>query len=108
MKMEELRYGYLLPIGSVVKLKDNDQRVMITGVLQNSRAVPGRTFDYIAVPYPEGMHDSRLNLGFDRSDIEEVVFRGYEDGERNGFLLILEAASRAMEKQEKERQEEDR
>lgn len=103
--MKELKYDYLLPIGSIVKVKGNDQRVMITGVLQNGKAVPGRTFDYIAVPYPEGIHDSRLNIGFDHKDIEEVVFRGYEDDDRRAFLLILEAASRVMEKRKMDNEE---
>lgn len=95
--MTGLRYDYLLPIGSIVKVKDVEQRLMIIGVLQRGRSVPDKTFDYAAVPYPEGLHDNRLNIGFDHSNIEEVVFRGFEDRERRAFLGVLEALSRKME-----------
>lgn len=99
--MNSLRYDYLLPIGSVVKIKDVEQRVMIIGVLQRGRAIPDKTFDYAAVPYPEGLHAMRLNIGFDHSNIEEVVFRGFEDKERKAFLGVLEALARKMESEEK-------
>ncbi len=89
-----LRYDYLLPIGSIVKVKNIEQRMMIIGVLQIEKGAPEKSFDYAAVPYPEGLHDMRLNIGFNHSNIEEVVFRGYEDKERKAFLVVLEALSR--------------
>lgn len=95
--MVSFKYDYLLPIGSIVKVKDIEQRVMIIGILQKERANPDKTFDYAAVPYPEGLHDMRLNIGFNHSDIEEVIFRGFEDKERKAFLGVLEVLSRKME-----------
>lgn len=95
--MNSLKYDYLLPIGSIVKVKNIEQRVMIIGVLQKGKAISEKTFDYVAVPYPEGLHDMRLNIGFDHNNIEEVVFRGYEDKERKAFLVVLEALFRKME-----------
>ena len=67
--MSALKYEYLLPIGTVVKVKDVEQRLMIYGILQKGTTVPGRTFDYVAVPYPEGFLDARLNIGFDQENI---------------------------------------
>lgn len=95
--MEHLKYDYLLPIGSIVKVKNIEQRLMIIGVLQKRKTIPEKTFDYAAVPYPEGLHDMRMNIGFDHNNIEEVVFRGYEDKERKAFLAVLEALSRKMD-----------
>lgn len=95
--MNSLRYDYLLPIGSVVKVKDIEQRMMIVGVLQRGKAAPEKTFDYAAVPYPEGLHDIHLNIGFNHSNIEEIFFRGYEDKERKAFLVLLEMLSRKMD-----------
>ena len=89
--MRELKYDYLLPIGSIVKIKESTRKFMIIGVLQKGKAIPDKTFDYVAVPYPEGLHDYRLNIGFDQADIEDTVFKGYEDKERRGFLIMLEA-----------------
>ena len=96
--MDRIRYSYLLPIGSIVKVKGMEQRMMVYGVLQKGKATGDRVFDYIAVPYPEGIHDSRLSIGFNHSEVEEVVFRGYEDKDREAFLLILEAIARKAEK----------
>lgn len=97
-EMDQLRYSYLLPIGSIVKVKGMEQRMMIYGILQKGKATGTRVFDYIGVPYPEGVHDSRLSVGFDHGDVKEVVFRGYEDKDREAFLLILEAMARKAEK----------
>ena len=95
--MTDIRYDYLLPIGSIVKVANFDQKLMIYGVLQEGAAAPGHTFDYVAVPYPGGLYDMRLNIGFDHSDIEEIIFRGYEDQERKSFLIVLEAMARKYE-----------
>ncbi|MCD8361603.1 MAG: DUF4176 domain-containing protein [Lachnospiraceae bacterium] len=94
-----LKYEYLLPIGSVVKVKNVEQWQMVIGVLQRGAAIPERTFDYVAVPYPEGLYDMRLNIGFDHNDIEKVIFRGYEDNDRKAFLILLEAMSRKKERE---------
>lgn len=90
--MENLTYGYLLPIGSIIRVTEIEQKLMIIGVLQKAQSHPEYTFDYVAVPYPEGMHDPRLNYGINHADIEEVVFRGFENDERKAFLALLEAA----------------
>ncbi len=89
--MDEVRYSYLLPIGSIVKVNKVDTRLMIFGVLQKSR---DSMYDYIAVPYPEGAHNVRSSVAFNHDDIKEVIFRGYEDDSRNAFLLMLEALAR--------------
>lgn len=90
----------ILPIGTVVKLKGGKQPVMIIGVMQNSPSEPGVRHDYISVPYPEGHMDSHLHIAFDHQDIEEVIFRGYEDLEniRDEFLKVLEVAIKLIDK----------
>lgn len=95
--MEHLKYDYLLPIGSIVKVENIEQRLMIIGVLQKMKTIPEKDFDYAAVPYPEGLHDMRMNIGFNHNNIEEVVFRGYEDKERKAFLAVLEVLSRKID-----------
>lgn len=76
----------LLPIGSVVKIKNQDKRVMIFGVLQSE---DGSTiYDYIGVPYPEG--NSGESILFNCEEIEQTVFTGYVDEERDVFLNELQ------------------
>jgi hypothetical protein len=77
----------LLPIGSVVKLKDATKRLMITGVIQTD--IDGNDYDYIAVLYPEGNVTQETQFLFQHTDIEDIIFRGYEDDEREGFLNRL-------------------
>lgn len=105
--MEKLRYEYLLPIGSVVQLYNGEQKVMICGVLQKGLSTGERTFDYVAVPYPMGEYDPRIKIGFDHTDIENIIFRGYEDEERKAFLVFLEAAARSKKIANKKMREQD-
>ena len=44
----------LLPIGSVVMLRDAKKPLMIFGIKQLASERPGEEFDYIGVMYPEG------------------------------------------------------
>ena len=50
----------LLPIGSVVLLKDATKKLVIIGVLQVN-AEQNKMYDYLAVPYPEGYLGSDNN-----------------------------------------------
>lgn len=79
----------LLPIGSIVLLKDAEKRVMIFGVCQTDTDT-GREFDYIAVMYPEGNIGESMRFLFNHSDIQEICFRGYHDEERTVFLTNLQ------------------
>ena len=62
----------LLPIGSVVQLREAEKPVMIFGVYQQ-RVTDGRNFDYIGEAYPEGFLGGQSNLLFDAEDIAEVL-----------------------------------
>ena len=75
----------LLPIGSVVLLKEGKKRLMIFGVKQtdNSTSIE---YDYIAVMYPEGNIGEAGQYMFNHYDIEKVFFEGYQDEERELFL----------------------
>ena len=78
----------LLPIGSVVMLKNGQKKVMIFGVKQTDTE-SGKEYDYISVLYPEGNMGEVGQFLFNHSDIEEVYFRGHEDEERDEFIENL-------------------
>ena len=69
----------ILPIGSIVKLKGLNKPFMIFGYLQINGIKEKQIFDYSGVPYPEGNLDVRFNVSFNKENIEEVIFRGFED-----------------------------
>ena len=78
----------LLPIGSIVLLEGAEKKLMIFGVGQ-TQLEGNKDFDYIGVVYPEGNMGEGSQFLFNHSDIEEIVFRGYEDEERDNFLEML-------------------
>ena len=80
----------LLPIGSIVILRGSVKKLMIFGIRQIDEASDDKEYDYAGVPYPEGNVGSDNHFLFDHSDIESVVFRGYENEERTEFIKILE------------------
>ncbi len=81
----------LLPIGSVVLLKNGEKRLMIKGIMQSDASADGQEYDYLGVFYPEGHIGDEFQYLFNHQDIEEVVFRGFEDAERTAFLEKLAA-----------------
>lgn len=80
----------LLPIGSVIRLRDAEKRLMIFGVKQSAASENGpASADYIGVLYPEGNVGPDHQYLFNHEDIDEVVFRGFEDSERDAFISEL-------------------
>lgn len=85
-------YDYLLPIGSVVLLKGGIKKLMITGVCQSNTTDPTVLYDYVAVLYPEGQLASNANFMFNHNRISDVIFKGYENPEREDFIRYLNQA----------------
>ena len=79
----------LLPIGTVVLLKDGEKKLMIYGIKQID-ADTSIEYDYIGVLYPEGNIGELGSYMFNHSDITDVFFMGYEDEEREEFLEKLQ------------------
>lgn len=79
----------LLPIGSIVRLKNGQKRLMISGVLQSKEDELDKQYDYLGIFYPEGHIGGDFQYLFNQEDIDEIFFRGYEDQERQAFLEKL-------------------
>ena len=71
----------LLPIGSIVLLKDGEKRLMVNGIMQSDASGNGKEY--------EGHIGDQFQYLFNHEDIKEIVFRGYEDTERTEFLQKL-------------------
>jgi hypothetical protein len=84
-----LNFDELLPIGTVVLLNNAVKRLMIFGVGQTDES-EGKDYDYIGVMYPEGNMGEGSQFLFNHSDIQEVVYRGYDDEERTAFVNKLQ------------------
>lgn len=83
----------LLPVGSVVLLKHARKKIVIMGILQikASPQDPASTYDYMGVPFPEGYMGRESCLLFNHQDIEEVIFSGYVNEERNIFISAIQS-----------------
>lgn len=81
MKIKEL-----LPIGTVVLLKNAEKRIMIFGIKQTSIEGKEEEHDYIGVLYPEGYLGGEYQFLFNHDDIETIFHTGYEDDERINFI----------------------
>lgn len=84
-----MNFVELLPIGSIVLLKETEKKLMIFGIGQINKSTK-TSYDYIGVLYPEGSMGDGSQFLFNHSDIEEIVFRGFENEERNDFIKRLE------------------
>ena len=67
----------LLPVGSVVKISNNDMaEIMIAGYYMIDRNT-NKCYQYAGVIVPAGIPETNNFLLFNNQDIREVVFQGY-------------------------------
>lgn len=78
----------LLPIGTIVRLTEATKKIMIYGIKQTNMET-GEEYDYVGVLYPEGNLGEKTQFLFNHEHVEEVVFMGYSDGEREDFINTL-------------------
>ena len=70
-----------LPIGSVIKLKNKDKSIMITGYYSVEYENDLEIYDYSGCAYPEGVMIKSSYCSFNQKDIKEVLFEGYKTEE---------------------------
>ncbi len=78
----------LLPIGSVVQLKEGKKRIMIYGRLQRQVSAE-KLWDYAAVYYPEGNQGPDKSLLFNHEQIDRIYFVGFQDTEEFEYKQFL-------------------
>lgn len=80
----------LLPIGSVVLLKNSTKKIMIIGYCQKEIGAEETIWDYCACVYPEGYLGADKTFLFNRDQIERVYFLGMQDEEQMKFVSYVE------------------
>ncbi len=86
----------LLPIGSVVLLKDSTKRVMIIGVCQKGAKDPSKIWDYAGVVFPEGYLSGDKVFLFDTEQIGQIYQIGYLDAESLAFKAKADKAIKEL------------
>ncbi len=90
----------LLPIGTVVKLKNIKKWVMIYGRHQIQISTTN-IYDYLAVPYPEGNLSEEFNIFFNHETIEEVIYLGLESSQEKAMKEKVEQDRKTSKKKER-------
>lgn len=80
----------LLPIGSVVLLKDAKKSLMIVGTEQIDE--DGNRYDYISCVFPEGYINDEIMFLFNHEDIIDVKFVGCINAESQTYNQLLKNA----------------
>lgn len=78
-----------LPIGSIVELKNNDKKFMITGYFSLECDDSIKIYDYVGCLYPEGLLLKNNNYSFNHEEIVKVIFNGYVSDEYNVLIANL-------------------
>ncbi len=93
----------LLPIGTVVLLKNSTKRIMIIGVLQkqmkNGQEI---LWDYSACLYPEGYISPNKTFLFNSDQIEKIYAVGYQDEEQFTFKTKIDEIREGLREEENE------
>lgn len=86
----------LLPIGSVVLLKDGVKKIMVTGYMAMDQDIPEKIYDYSGCIYPEGLLSSDQTLLFYHDQINQVFFEGYRGEEYALFQEQLKEVQKRL------------
>ena len=81
----------MLPLGSIVYLKDGKSMLMITNraVILEESENKVKIFEYEGCIYPAGASEKSTYF-FNEDNIEKVVFKGYEDDEEKRFQQVYQ------------------
>lgn len=80
----------MLPIGSIVYLKEGTSKVMILNrgpvIEQDGEEL---MYDYSACLYPQGLSPEHV-FYFNHENVDEVVFKGFVDGDEERFQKLFQ------------------
>lgn len=83
----------MLPIGSIVYLKEGTSKLMILNrvpiVPTEEEDIEGVWYDYSGCFYPQGLNPNEV-FYFNKENIDEVVHAGFRDGEEERFQKLFE------------------
>lgn len=93
-KKKEIKSENIFPIGTIVKLNNYVQKVMLLGYLVKTKS--GKIYDYCGCNYPVGILNKTDYVYFDKKDITQIIKVGYMDNEAKEVLSKIELSKRAQ------------
>lgn len=92
----------ILPIGTVVQLKNYDVRVIIAGYCSVTEKSPDYTWDYSGFVFPIGYLGEDSIVSFDTEEIQQIITYGFQDEEQIRYMEDLKQVLETIEKGDKE------
>ena len=92
---EDKRMKDLLPIGSVVALKEGKKKLMIIGRIQENEKTK-KLYDYAGCNWPEGYMDKDHCYVFNHEDIDCLYYIGLQDIEEFNYRFELDEKLKEM------------
>lgn len=80
----------MLPVGSVVLLKNAVKKTVIIGYMQIGERDKTKLHDYVGIMYPFGTLGVESQFLFDHKDIQDIIFTGYKNSEFEEMIAALE------------------
>lgn len=82
-------YDKVLPIGSVVLLKNANKRAMIIGYQRKTSVESEKVYDYCGCMYPEGFMTAQEAVIFDHEQIDRLIAVGLQNEPQTAFAERL-------------------
>jgi|GEM_PF-272212 len=76
-----------VPIGTVLSLKNKDDKLMVIGYKLQKESI---IFDYFACNYPYGIDSNHTQQYFNKEDIEKIYHIGYIDEQEKKYVNGIE------------------
>lgn len=67
-----------LPIGTIIELKNNEEKLLFIVGYHNLDVKNNVLYDYAAYPYPIGIVDPKKRILFNHDSINKIVYMGYK------------------------------
>ena len=90
-------YDRVLPIGSVVLLRNAEKRLMIIGYQRYKASGGDKVYDYCGCIYPEGFTSPADTAVFDHDQIDRLIFVGLQNPPQLEFSERLKNVIAARE-----------
>lgn len=81
-----------VPLGTICSISGNNKKIMVIGYLYNDFRSGLKTYDYLGIPFPEGFLLPNRLITFNKNDISNIEFLGYQDEEYKKFDNLLNAS----------------
>ena len=92
-------YRRVLPVGSVVLLKNANKRLMIIGYQRKKPDDDSKIYDYCACMYPEGFMSPEQAVVFDHEQIDRIIAVGLQNEVQIVFAEKLKKVLASREEQ---------